>query len=738
MAEPTSSSTLKLQAAAAALLLFAVYWLTTSGAFRSIDEQAVFAVARNLAYHGRVDESSLFWASPYDEQARVGLDGELYSKYGIGHSLLTAGAIGLARLIPGAGLASSAMLLNSLATALTAFFLILAAARLGYSSRASVALGLLYGLATFAWVYAKTLFSEPLVALGWTILVWLLIPGVSAWRSLLAGVAMAATIAIRPASIVLALPFALLLWERRPAELLRRLLWYGLPIALTALSLLAFNWQRFGDPMQFGYSETFDGSLLAGLAGFLWSLDRSIFLFAPPLLALFWGFPAFVRSHGALGWRLLAIALFTVVLYALWPVFWGGPVWGPRYLLPVLPLLMLLIAPAVERAWQARGWPRWAMLLLAVLGVAIQLPGVLWNSLPQTQELGQRYPLWTLRPQAAWLDVAWLRGRPQGALLAAAGALLALAALLRPRRWLVATAGVTLAAASLLLLSWLGQSQHGYPGRAAYASALARLEEARGGLDTPQTATRPTDARPTDARPTDALLLNPAPYQNPLDQLVWFLNAAEAKAPFYGLYRVPDGQGQPSTARVQRLLQTYPRLWLLTEGVGPGDGDSVTERDLAGRAFFAGTEWLEEGFRLSRFEAPQPVVASGSPGMALGDVALLDGWELRRSDANPGSWQITLRWLPLQSSTAPLNSFVQALDAQSGALLAAWDGAPQAGFAPTTGWQPGQVVEERIVLALPGDGPPAVRLIAGLYDPATGQRLITSEGGDHVVLGDWP
>lgn len=719
MTEPTSSPTLKLQAAAAALLLFAVYWLTASGAFRSIDEQAVFAVSRNLVYHGRVDESSLFWASPYDEQARVGLDGELYSKYGIGHSLLVAGAIGLARLIPGAGLASSAMLLNSLATALTAFFLILAAARLGYSARASVSLGLLYGLATYAWVYAKTLFSEPLVALAWTILVWLLLPGVTRGRALLAGVAMAAAVAIRPASIVLALPFALLLWERRPAELLRRLLWYGLPIALTALALLAFNWQRFGDPMQFGYSETFDGSLLAGLAGFLVSADRSIFLFAPPLLALFWGFPPFVRRHGALGWRLLAIGAFTVILYSLWPVFWGGPVWGPRYVLPVLPLLLLLTVPAVERAWQERGWPRWAMLFVAVLGVAIQLPGVLWNSLPQTQQLGQRHPLWTLRPQAAWLDVAWLTGRPQGALLAAAGALLALAALLRPRRWLVATAGVALAAASLLLLSWLGQSQLGYPTRAPYTSTLARLEEA--------------------SRPGDALLLNPAPYQNPLDQLVWFLNAAGAKAPFYGLYRVPDGEGQPSTARVQRLAQSHPRLWLLTEGVGPGDPSSVNERELAQRAFFAGTEWLEDGFRLSRFEAPLPAVASGSPGAVLSDMAVLDGWELRRSDADPTSWQVTLRWQPLQPSAAPLHSFVQALDGESGALLAAWDGVPQAGFAPTFAWQAGQPVEERIALALPADSASRpVRLIAGLYDPATGQRLTTSDGSDFVTLGDWP
>jgi hypothetical protein len=124
--------------------------------------------------------------------------------------------------------------------------------------------------------------------------------------------------------------------------------------------------------------------------------------------------------------------------------------------------------------------------------------------------------------------------------------------------------------------------------------------------------------------------------------------------------------------------------------------------------------------------------------VALGNVAVLEGWQLLRSDANPNSWQVALRWQPVQPSAVLLNSFVQALDPQTGALLAAWDGTPQAGFAPTTGWQPGQAVEERVVLTLPGDGPPSsVRLIAGLYDPTTGERLTTPDGADTIDLTVW-
>ena len=107
-----------------------LYWLTASGAFHSIDEQAVFAVSRNLVLHGQWDQSALFWGEPYSAQARVGMDGESYSKYGIGHSLLVAVPLALSRLIPGATLASSAMIVNGVATALTGTFLVLVLRRL--------------------------------------------------------------------------------------------------------------------------------------------------------------------------------------------------------------------------------------------------------------------------------------------------------------------------------------------------------------------------------------------------------------------------------------------------------------------------------------------------------------------------------------------------------------------------------------------------------------------------------
>lgn len=706
-------------AAALALVLFALYWLTASGAFHSIDEHAVFAVARNLVYHGRIDQSALYWASPYDAQAKVGTGGEMYSKYGLGHSLLVALPVALGRAIPGAGLVTTSMLLDMLATALTGGLLVLVARRLNYSVRAGVVLGALYGAASFAWVYARTMFSEPLVAFTWLLAVYLLLAERTPRRAFLAGLALAASIAIRPAMTVIVPFFLGLLWTK-PAgregwmRLLGRLIAFGAPLALTAAGLMAFNAYRFGNPLDFGYSETFNGSFFAGLLGFLFSLDRSIFLFAPPLVALIWSLPAFARRHGALAWQILAVPLASLVLYSLWPVFWGGPVWGPRYLLPALPVAFVLLLPSAEMAVVRRGWPRVALIILAATGALMQLRGVIWNSLPATQTLGQRYPLWLLPPKAEELDVAWAFHRPASLLVAAAMLGLAGFALWRLSRRSLALAAAAALAGSIVLLAWLGGSPLGFPARPAYGQAIATLQR--------------------EGRPGDALVINPAPYQDPIDELVWFLNNQDAGMPFYGILRLPAGQSGPSDERAAKVARTHDRLWLLTEGVGPGDGESTTERSLMVGTASGGTDWLDEGFRLSRFEAPLPVQAQGAAHADFGGGLALESWKAAWAEDKPGTVQVGTRWVQLQPAAEDLHGFVQVLNTK-GEAVAVWDSAlpPATGEAPTGDVM--RVLEYLVALPLPQQAEgEELRIIAGLYRASTGERLRTSGGSDSLEL----
>lgn len=704
-----------LYATAAACLLLSAYWLTVSGRFHSVDEHLVFATGRNLAYHSRFDASTLFWGSPYTDLGMVGLDGEVYSKYGIGHSILVALAITAAQLLPGAGLVTTAMFLNMVATALAAFFLALTAGRIGYSAKVSFSIGLLYGLSTFALYYAKTMFSEPLVALGWAAVLWLVVRDVTWRRALLAGIVTAGVIAIRPVMALVAVPITVLIWEGDSRAFIRRAVAFVLPVAAVTVVLLAFNQLRFGNPFEFGYTERFNGSLLVGVGGFLFSLDRSIFVFAPPLIGLIWSLGAFARRHGSLGWKLLGISGFVFLLHCSWPVFWGGPVWGPRYLLPILPLLVVMLIPAVDSAWSQRGWQRIAMIILALAGIAIQLRGVIWDPLYMVQTLGQRAPQWLVRPQAAWLDIAWLYAFPGAMLLAVGIGTVAVAVLRWPRRWLVAACILSASSGSVLLLGLLGQTWPAVNEQPAYRSARSYLHDS--------------------ARPGDALVLNPTPYQSPLDVLVWFLNDPEVDIPFYGVYRLPSGEAGSSDHRVDRLLGQHSRLWLLTEGAQPGDPNSTTEQYLVNTAALVSNSWLEDGYRLTLFEAAQRPAMSGETSTFLGGSALLEHWEVAFHPDRPASLQLTLHWRAQGPTTRPLHVFAQALD-ERGVLVAGWDGVPSGGFAASTTWLRGQLVVDRVVLTLP-EGVPLepLRLIGGLYDTTTGQRLRTPEGADAVFLG---
>ncbi len=77
--------------------------------------------------------------------------------------------------------------------------------------------------------------------------------------------------------------------------------------------------------------------------------------------------------------------------------------------------------------------------------------------------------------------------------------------------------------------------------------------------------------------------------------------------------------------------------------------------------------------------------------------------------------------------------FLHALDA-SGQLVGQSDGVPAGWTRPTTGWLPGEYVTDPRTLNLP---PGAYTLFAGMYDPASGDRLAPAAYPDgRVRLGE--
>lgn len=132
-----------------------------------------------------------------------------------------------------------------------------------------------------------------------------------------------------------------------------------------------------------------------------------------------------------------------------------------------------------------------------------------------------------------------------------------------------------------------------------------------------------------------------------------------------------------------------------------------------------------------------PRTTQARPQARIGDVAVLAGAEVQAAGAEPGgAVEVTLYWEPRVTTQRPLTVFVQGLDAE-GRVRFQSDRQPAGGFVPTTRWPRDQVVRDVHDLAIgPGVPQGTYRLIAGLYDAETGERLRLPNGDDFVALGN--
>jgi hypothetical protein len=134
----------------------------------------------------------------------------------------------------------------------------------------------------------------------------------------------------------------------------------------------------------------------------------------------------------------------------------------------------------------------------------------------------------------------------------------------------------------------------------------------------------------------------------------------------------------------------------------------------------------------SQVEVPNFAVPVDQP---LGQVARLLGYTVGEVDLNAAA-HVTLVW---QAGDAPTETaytvFVQLLNSE-GRLIAQSDSQPAKGQRPTTGWRSGETIVDPHDLTfndLAARG--EATLIAGMYDPLTGQRIPVADGQDFLMLG---
>jgi hypothetical protein len=302
--------------------------------------------------------------------------------------LLAQPLYALADRIPGLGLVHTVWVFNVIVSALVGCLTYVYALALGARERTAVVTALAFGLGTIIVPYSKTFFREPLTLLT------ILLAAYAAERARTSGyalgwlaafgLALGAALLTR-ASAALALPALLLILLPAGAKLERKAggadgeklgkvarrryaaLAVLLALGISGVALLVLA----GDSVAGGRYDILArlnadrGYLITALHSYLISIGGSVWATSPVALLALAG--AWLRWRSRYVWVALLMLVSFAGGYALLSgVHWfGGLSWPPRFLMPVVPFLLLAGIPALERALQSPR--RWAFAGLSLL-----------------------------------------------------------------------------------------------------------------------------------------------------------------------------------------------------------------------------------------------------------------------------------------------------------------------------------------------------------------------------------
>jgi len=788
------------------VFLFSIYLLSFSGKLHITDEFVGFAAGNNLVQHGRSDVNQFIWVRRwYASPSGVwGQDGNLYAKKAPGISLAVAPLAWLGHRIPGLNAVHLSLLTTTILTAITGSLLFIWLAELGLSRIVATFTALSYGLSTIAWVYARLIWEHAIMALLFLVAVWAIHRAIAEnkWLwTLVCGIALAISLTMRfEAAFAVALFGLYIFYCANPLpqsisvkHLLlairdkKRWQWLGIYLGgpiLSVIWLLYFNYARFGSISETGYNnEILFQPPWEGAYGLLFSPSTGLFIYAPLLVLLFLGLrPAWRRLPHPYFWLIITLSIFYWIFYGSW-FSWGSTwVWGPRFLLHTLPLLMLFVAEAIEKLWNAHktgsqsifrypalrlfGWVIIGGLTFA--GIFINFLGVVVDLNEYFLRLGRNDNFlfnWQAFPplghwrilQEGLFDIIWLHSSPNGLVI----------------EWPVVVPGLALLGISIFgLVTAFQQARNLEIGNnekldnhrsyrissfilhpssfvvvtfltivlvylMMIATAQVTLAQEQAQRDVPVLETLAASARPDDA-----LLVPMPPFGDVQEISIYIMAYLDQPIPTYAWIESEPRAIQPEEReRLWQVMQTEAsRVWLFERWLAHDDPLSPTAIHFNQEAFPIQEQWFEKSgkltlYALSDSAQPIPTIPLNIPfvgGLTLVNFALLD------DVAAPGDVvRVRLTWQASEfgeMATAGLPearivSFAHLLDAdatqniaQNDRLLLDLQNVEQSSLLP------GQTVSQGYGLRLPDDlAPGSYPLITGLYSATSGQRLLRAD-----------
>jgi len=189
---------------------------------------------------------------------------------------------------------------------------------------------------------------------------------------------------------------------------------------------LTYNYVRMGSPFRpatsspefAGSTSSFTGNIIMGLYGLVASPNRGILIFAPIFILLFILPFLWIRLSKTSQKLCLAYgggAILYVIMIAKLPA-WGAPFgWGPRYLVPILPILFFMVGIILAVLWEKHWKP---LMVLISFSFILNLAPVLVNwhlaltEVPDSVAINQNTPF-PAQHIAVWRGVLLgIQGKP--------------------------------------------------------------------------------------------------------------------------------------------------------------------------------------------------------------------------------------------------------------------------------------------------------------------------------------
>ena len=422
------------------IILFCSYILTFTGVSSTDDEQLFAVLTTSLAERGEYDALPLFG----NDRIRGNAGGvePLHPLLGV--------PLYLAAKSAGLGAVQVLHLLPGFYTALCGALLVIIAYRRGYSRRTSALIGLIFGLSSIAFPYARTNFREPLAALCISAALFFLedlrIKN-QRWQSQLMGFVLMLTClslsVLVKVTTFICLPIFIMgtlrvlekKGDKQPLLLFPAILILSVVAALGLFALdriipsagLVRLSREFLKYLFRTVPRLPHDHFWRAAAGILVSPGKGLFVYSPIVLIAF--FKISGKRKTADGLIALGTLLgFTAVQALAYDKSWWTITWSVRALLPALPPLMLLCLPVLDRLLSAAR-KRESIFLYSIvfLGFSIQLGRILVSDPAYAgwavREIGSEIsassqwsfhlmPLWRhwwLFFQCTEVDIAWQR-----------------------------------------------------------------------------------------------------------------------------------------------------------------------------------------------------------------------------------------------------------------------------------------------------------------------------------------